>query len=105
MNGQEIPSFGEKEHQDAIIRWKDRLQAWKESGMTQKAWCHENHVSLTGFSIWKRRIKEEQKTRIKEIVDISFDIDNQPSRPQEATYPWTGTIEATIEFSWARVHV
>lgn len=101
-------SYRVRDHQEALFRWKERIQAWKESGLTQKDWCRANHVCMTSFSTWKRRIEETENRKVtsNDLVDISFALDNPAATIQGAgLQEWMGSIAATIEFRRVKVHV
>lgn len=100
-------SYVMKEHQEAVIRWRERVQAFESSGMTQKAWCQENQVNLTSFSIWKKRLQEtDQEATKNELVDISFALNPQASVMQKPEVSeWKTSIVATIELKWANIHI
>ena len=33
-------------------RWRERVNAWKESDQSQKAFCEERHLGLASFKRW-----------------------------------------------------
>lgn len=37
--------------------WRDRLREWKESGLSQVAYCARNNLSRDSFNYWKRKLK------------------------------------------------
>ncbi len=100
-------SYGEKEHLEAVNKWKERLQACEESGMTQMAWCQANHVCSSSFSKWKGRIREKSQIITgNDLVDVSFVLDNPPTPIQEAEpWEWQRSVVATIELPRVKVHV
>jgi hypothetical protein len=34
-------------------RWFDRIEAWKQSGLTQKAFCEQQQLRLGSFQRWR----------------------------------------------------
>jgi len=34
-------------------RWFDRIEAWKQSGLTQKAFCEQQQLGLGSFQRWR----------------------------------------------------
>ena len=41
-------------------RWRERVQAWEESGLTQKAFCEQHHLGLASLQRWRRLFKTEE---------------------------------------------
>jgi hypothetical protein len=39
--------------------WQHHLQAWQDSGMSQRAYCQKNDLSEYRFSKWKRRLVKD----------------------------------------------
>jgi len=42
-------------------RWLERIQAWKRSGQTQRAFCQQQHLGLASFQRWRRKLRVEKK--------------------------------------------
>jgi len=40
-------------------RWSDRIQHWKRSGLTQKAFCEQHQLGLASFQRWRRIVMME----------------------------------------------
>ena len=36
--------------------WKSQIASWKTSGLSQKQFCQREHLALSTFSYWKRKI-------------------------------------------------
>ena len=34
--------------------WFDRIETYKQSGLTQKAFCEQHHLGLSSFQRWRR---------------------------------------------------
>ena len=39
--------------------WFDRIEAWKQSGLTQKAFCEQQQLGLGSFQRWRRIFMRE----------------------------------------------
>jgi hypothetical protein len=39
-----------------FAEWQGRVRLWKESGLSQYAWCKRNKVSHSNFRYWSLRI-------------------------------------------------
>ena len=37
--------------------WRGHSEAWKLSGLTQKAYCEQHHISLKNFGNWRAQLK------------------------------------------------
>ena len=42
-------------------RWSERIQNWKRSGLTQKAFCERHQLGLASFQRWRRIFMTEAK--------------------------------------------
>lgn len=51
-------------HQYLISKWTPIIKECHTSGMTIKAWCHENKVDQKQFFYWQRKVREEICTSI-----------------------------------------
>ena len=104
-------SYSMKEHQKAVIIWRERIQAFEKSGMSMKAWCQKNQVNVSSFSIWNKRLREinqdaDQKSTNNDLVDISSVLNSSVSRIEKTKVPeWRRSIAATIELPRLNVHV
>ena len=43
-------------------RWLERIQAWEQSNLTQKAYCKQHHLGLASFQRWRRIFMTEEKS-------------------------------------------
>ncbi|MBO9484775.1 hypothetical protein, partial [Salinisphaera sp. G21_0] len=37
-------------------QWLQRIEAWHDSGLSQKAWCRQNGVRPSQFGYWKKKL-------------------------------------------------
>lgn len=44
-------------------RWFDHIEAWQQSGLTQKAFCEQQQLRLGSFLRWRGICKRERKPR------------------------------------------
>jgi hypothetical protein len=44
--------------------WKKHLQACKDSGLTQKEYCHINNIPQNTFLYWKKQLGGQQSTSV-----------------------------------------
>ena len=38
--------------------WRRHVEAWRESGLSQAAYCHQQGLNRKTFSVWTRRIQD-----------------------------------------------
>ena len=48
--------------QDREQQWRDRVAAWKASGLTQAAYCREQQWAPAELSWWKHELARREKT-------------------------------------------
>ena len=51
-------------------RWYERIEDWKQGGLTQKAFCERHHLGLASFQRWRRIFMTGVQTR--ELSPVSF---------------------------------
>ena len=101
------------QHDEAVIRWKARIEQQMASGMTQRDWCKENRVNESCFSSWKVRIqgdKAQDLSRFSDsnaLVDVSQLLlpDNEKPKPSPGLEESQTRVAATIEASGCKIHV
>ena len=54
-------------------KWKEVIEAQKQSGLTIKKYCNDNHICISSFYKQKALILEEENTF---LPVIDFDIDH-----------------------------
>lgn len=42
--------------------WSNKIDQWRQSGKSAKAWCLENQVVYPTFMAWRNRLKAKQKS-------------------------------------------
>ena len=43
---------------DKIQLWSDRVAAWKQSGLSQHAYCEQQQLIYSTFAYWRGRLKK-----------------------------------------------
>lgn len=46
-------------HQIKLQQWASRFQEQASSGLTVKAWCAENDITIHTYNYWKHKLKQE----------------------------------------------
>lgn len=49
----------QKLHQIKLTQWATRFQEQAANGLTVKAWCAENNVTIHTYNYWKHKLKLE----------------------------------------------
>ena len=49
----------QKLHQIKLTQWAARFQEQADSGLSVKAWCAENNVTIHTYNYWKHKLKLE----------------------------------------------
>jgi hypothetical protein len=58
-------------HQTQLQQWAIRFQEQCNSGLTVKAWCTENNLSIHTYNYWKHLLKQEYiESVFPEIVPV-----------------------------------
>jgi hypothetical protein len=40
---------------DKTAFWQRHIEAWTQSGLTQRIYCEQHHLKLANFSYWRKR--------------------------------------------------
>lgn len=43
--------------------WKERIQSWRQTGMTQRGWCAKNNVPIGAFRYWLYKLISEERSQ------------------------------------------
>ena len=63
--------------------WQAHVKAWRESGLTQRAYCRRHELPEGHLSHWKHRLQKEQRRRRStqtQLVPIRVVEDSVPGR-------------------------
>jgi hypothetical protein len=52
--------------------WQKKFKIWQASGKSASEWCKENNIPLQTFYTWKKRLKAQNQTRLKEQVFVEL---------------------------------
>ena len=65
---------------DKIQLWSDRIAAWKQSGLTQRAFCEQQQLAFSTFAYWRGRLKQLQSADDRDgkvhFLPVTFKQDN-----------------------------
>ena len=56
------------EHKEKL--WAARIDEWKHSGLSQRQYCEENHLALTTFGWWRKRLKTKECASAPGFIEI-----------------------------------
>ena len=72
--------------------WRERLQQWQESGLTQTAWCQQNNLNSHQLPCWKRKFRDQSIPG--KLVPLS--VTPEPGRLTTATVSLPSGIEKIL---------
>ena len=64
--------------------WRRHVEAWRESGLSQAAYCHQQGLNRKTFSVWTRRVQGDlplDKGTPLELLPVQL----EPSAPVAST--------------------
>lgn len=68
----------QKLHQIKLQQWAIRFQEQASSGLTVRAWCAENNITIHTYNYWKHKLKQEyveaSLTKQHDIVPITTTV-------------------------------
>lgn len=48
---------------DLKSAWEIKINNWRESGLSGRAWCHQNHIRYHVFLYWRKKLDEVAPSR------------------------------------------
>lgn len=66
-------------------QWRERVEAWRGSGLTQRAFCQAHGVSPSSFSHWKHKLSQRDEERAQALTRVG------------------GSAESATAVSWTEV--
>ena len=59
--------------------WKEQIQSWQESSLTQTEYCRKNNLIPHRFTYWKRRIVKPAETPVSLVqVNMNANFNGKP---------------------------
>lgn len=55
---------------DKARQWRDQIQGWQQSGLSQRNYCREHGLSVSTFQLWRRRLQTGASSKALEIVAV-----------------------------------
>ena len=56
-----MPEPSREEHRRQVRQsWKERIDGWRKSGLTQTEYCRVNDLNWHQFVYWKKRFKKDE---------------------------------------------
>ena len=78
-------------HQIKLQQWASVFQEQAASGMTAKAWCKDNNLSIHAYNYWKRLLKEDYlksaMNEQQEIVSVDMSLATSVCSTNATTLP------------------
>jgi len=63
--------------------WKERIEGWRQSGLTQTEYCRVNDLNWHRFVYWKKRLKKEEP--VVSFVPVNIGALPRPHYPDRTT--------------------
>lgn len=60
--------------------WTEKLEAWRNSGLSIAAWCRQNDEGYHRFLYWRRRLKPQRLSIPGKFVEFSLGHGGSPLR-------------------------
>ena len=73
-----------KSHSQKEAFWRKHVSAWREGGLSQRAYCELHHLALSTFQLWGRQINRPSRASSVEVV-----VSDQP----QAELPQSSGVE------------
>lgn len=79
--------------------WNDRIENWERSGFTASEFCRKNRLKPFQFAYWKRKLRNSQKSRKNEFVEIpKLDSKSLHTAGYEINIPGGISIRTDVNF-------
>jgi len=65
-------------------RWSDRIEHWKRSDLTQKAFCEQHQIGFASFQRWRGILAKEGKQKAMPATFLPINIVPSTSAPSLA---------------------
>lgn len=62
-------------------RWFDHIEAWQQSGLTQKAYCAQQHIGLASFQRWRGIVAKAGQPKAAQATLLPVNIVPSVSTP------------------------
>ena len=88
-----------KTHQALLKEWSIRIADQASSGLTVRAWCNQNNLTLHKYNYWKHLLKENSTDKvIPDIVPISIPTSSIVSQNESPRLPdFSNSSNGTVQ--------
>ena len=80
--------------ESVLHMWKDRIQEWQSSGLSQAAWCQQYNIPPNQLCYWKKKILTQNSAS--RLIPVPLPV---PASSQEATISLPSGITLKVETS------
>jgi len=70
------------------IYWKNHIEGWQQSGLTQKAYCNQHDLKLSIFTYWRTQTARSKPSRKLIPVAVTY--------PQVVTLTLAGSLQLDV---------
>ena len=60
--------------------WRELIENWKTSGLTQKAFCAQQSIAYSGFHYWFKKFREDKSVPVSGPGFIPVSVTSPPDR-------------------------
>lgn len=83
-------------HQLKLQQWAEQFREQASSGLTVKAWCERNNISIHTYNYWKHLLKQEYlESAISEnhdIVPLNMTLPVSSVSPRQSLLPLSNSL-------------
>ena len=69
------------------LQWSEHIEGWKESGLTQRAYCERESISYDTFKRWRHRLRRDAVMRGSAPRLVPVRVGASPAPRSTATEP------------------
>ena len=88
-----------EQHQKNEHLWQQRIDNWRQSGLSQTQWCEQNHIAPHQLYYWRRKLAPSSK-----LVPLAI-TEAAPSQPSTLRFTVNNVqVEASAKQAAALIH-
>ena len=80
-------------------KWQQHLQSWRDSGLSQSAWCRQHDIKPNQFWYWRKKLDEAPQpvtTSTHKEDKLSAFVPVTPDSQAEAPIPATSSLTVSL---------
>ena len=72
---------GVEEHRRKRAHWNHHIESWRASGLAQREYCRQHHLSYYQFGYWKKRLVQSETGSKFFPLNLVPSTSKRPSQP------------------------